>query len=484
MLFRLNKYGRTGCVLACIVLFSACATYYEKSSDMMDAIYKGNYTEAHKILDDPKFSKRERDKLLYLLNRGTVYWMMKEYQQSNSYFRLADYYIEDLTKNNGAQALSLLTNPTIKPYRGEPFEQILLHYFTTLNYIKLGKYDEALVECKRMQQKMQQITDAFKNENKYRRDAFAHLLLGIIYDAQQNYNDAFIAYRNALEVYREDYSGLMDSVPMQLKHDLIRTAHLTGFYQEQSSYEHEFGLTYSQPADSSGSVVFLWNNGLGPFKEEWRIDFIISDAGNGNVLLMNTELGISYTYNVGNEEQQKNLTNLKVVSVAFPKYRSRMPLYTQANLFADSLVAGARLELVEPIDAIAYKSLNDRMLKEIGEALLRLAIKQAETLALDKLAEEKRKKKDKDGAAGFEIASSLLTIVNAATEHADTRNWQLLPYSISYTRMELPQGNHKLILHLQGNQVKDEKIMDITIAPGQTTLEYFYSYQFSGFSYK
>ncbi len=85
-----------------------------------------------------------------------------------------------------------------------------LNYYKALNYINLGRYDEALVECRRINIKLNQLNDKYKDKkNKYSGDAFAHLLMGIIYDASKDYNNAFIAYRNALEVYETPTSNIL-----------------------------------------------------------------------------------------------------------------------------------------------------------------------------------------------------------------------------------------------------------------------------------
>ncbi|MFC2096559.1 hypothetical protein ACFLQ3_02540 [Bacteroidota bacterium] len=39
-----------------------------------------------------------------------------------------------------------------------------------------------------------------------------------------------------------------------------------------------------------------------------------------------------------------------------------------------------------------------------------------------------------------EALGTLVNIVNTVTEKADTRNWQTLPYSISYARVPLENG--------------------------------------------
>ncbi|MFN5921731.1 MAG: COG3014 family protein, partial [Bacteroidota bacterium] len=413
-------------ILTCLI--TACATYYEKNAHFMQAIYDGNLQSAEELIAKTENRTPSRNMLLYYLNYATVLSLNNKPSESNREFQKADYFVEDFQKNLGASALSLLTNPGITPYAGEPFEQILLHYYTTINYIKLGDFDAALVECKRMNLKLQRITDTYKERNVYRRDAFVHLLNGIIYDAQKDYNNAFIAYRNAIEVYESDYSKLGCVLPNQLKDDIIRTAYLTGFYDEQYFYEQRYNRKLNKDSSKLESHIFFWNNGLCPIKDEWSINFVITQGNDGWVNFVNVDLGLNFPFYVGENDTRKSLSDLKIVRVAFPKFVSRSRKYFSAEFKIDSLNYAKQFELAEPVNQIAYQSLRDRMMKEMAEALLRLATKQI-------LETQMRKKNE-----GLGIAMSIL---NAVSEQADTRNWQLLPFEILYTRIQIPAGRYK-----------------------------------------
>ena len=437
----------------------------------MQAVYSGKLDIAESILNDPKLEKEKKNILLYYLNKGTILWMNGKPVESNKYFQLADFYVEDFHKNYAASAISLLTNPNVEAYNGEGFEQILLHYYSTLNYIDMGLLDDALVECKRMQQKLIKITDYYNGKNKYKRDAFSHNLMGIIYDAQKDYNNAFIAYRNAYEIYRDDYQGLLGTaIPRQLKKDIIRTAYLTGFSDEVLKYENEFQLKYEPENANYGSLVFFWNNGLGPIKDQWSINFFIMPLRKGWVRFYNTELNLQFDFYTGEDEKKNNsLAQLKVVRIAFPKYISRLPVYNRALLSCDSLSISSYLDIGEDINAIAFRSLEDRRFKELGEALLRVALKQVAEMELRKQNES---------------AGMLLSILNAATEQADTRNWQLLPYSINYTRISVPAAVQKvsLITSSSNNSFTERNQFVFTIKKGEITFGSFQTLQFAGFS--
>jgi hypothetical protein len=451
---------------------SSCATYYQKNEGLMNAVYKGNFEAAEKILsNDSKFEKVSRNRLLFYLNKGTVLWMNQKFDSSIPYFRKADYFVEDYERNYTQTIASFLTNKNIITYQGEDFEKVLIHYYGALNYLMLGNLDEALIEAKRMLLKMQKNTDKYKSNNKYKRDALAHNLLGIIYDAKREYNDAFIAYKNAYEVYNEDYLKMFGTpIPNQLKKDIIRTAYLSGFPDEQNFFENKFAMKFSKDFDLLGnSIIFFWNNGLGPIKDQNSINFSILPYGNGWVQIVNHDLGFSFPYKVDNNTDKNDLLDMRFFRVALPKYVSRDTYYKQASIQLDGKEFG--FQIIEDINAIAFKSLNDRMTKELGEALLRAAFKQ---LAVYKAGKEK-----KDGLA---LAAS---IYGAISEQADTRNWQLLPSAIYYSRVPLNNKSECFTFLAKGNNAKEEFKQEFTLK--STRGMQFYCIQtidFTGYSEK
>jgi hypothetical protein len=71
------------------------------------------------------------------------------------------------------------------------------------------------------------------DKNRYGRDAFANVMVGLLYAAGGDCNNAFIAYRNAMEIYETDYAANFNiQPPAQLKADILRTAYVTGFNEE------------------------------------------------------------------------------------------------------------------------------------------------------------------------------------------------------------------------------------------------------------
>jgi hypothetical protein len=446
---------------------SSCATYYQRNLKFQEAFSNGEIERANELLDKNEKDAEGRNRLLFLMKKGVVLQMLGQFEESNLFLEEAYIFLEDYKKNYGIEALSLLTNPSIKPYTGEDHEKVLLHYYKALNYLQLNQPQKALVECRRLNAKLNELNDKYENKkNQYKTDAFAHNLMGIAYEMDGDVNNAFIAFRNAYNAYKDSYSTHFGvAAPEQLKKDLMRTAYLNGFIEELLMYEREFGVKYDLLVKSDGELIFFWHNGLGPVKGEWSINFTIVRGQNGTATFVNEELGLNFPYIVPashRDDPKGGLGDLKLIRVAFPKYLSRKPYFTSASLWTDSLTQYP-LEKAENIEAIAYSVLKDRMLREVATSIARLAVKQASELAA-------REKNDDIGA--------IISVVNALTEKADTRNWQTLPHSISYSRIPLKAGSNPVRIKVYNPQNKEaslEEAFEFNVENGKKTFFHIYN---------
>ncbi len=456
----------------------SCATYYQLNFEFNHHYANGDLEAASKLLDNNKKQAKDKNRFLYFVNQGLVNAQLGNYEESNEWFEKAYLFGEDYQKNYVDIAASFLVNPNTIAYPGEDHEHLLLLYYKAINYLKLRDYEAALVECRRLNNRLQVLSDKYKSDKKYRRDAFVHNLMGIIYEASGDVNNAFIAYRNSLEIYKEDYSeqfGVM--VPNQLKQDLLRTAYLNGFLTELDFYEREFGVEYDQSTHTSEELVFFWHSGLGPFKAEWSINFTVIEGQGGMVTFVNEEHGFNFPFPVPDNDQRSELTDMRFFRVAFPKYVEREVVFNQASLVHDNKKYS--LEIAEDVNAIAFKVLEERMLKEFAQGLLRVATKKSIERAIrgdqgsdeEKSEEERRKEDFREGL------SFLVGIVNTVTEKADTRNWQTLPHDIFYTRVPLDTGLNEVILQVSSNKfgAKDNRNFTFDVRKGETVFHTFHS---------
>ena len=461
MLKSANLFGIAG--LFFLLSLNACRPYHVRQQKYIQLIQKEQFALAEDQLESSrKAKKKEKHKLLYVLDRGYAAFQQGKWSESSEWLMKADRLAEDYRKQLGYDALSLLVNANVKPYKAEDFEVVMMHYFHTIAFLKQRNFESALVECRRMNNSLSDMYFKSSSKPKYKDDAFGHLLMGLTYEGSGDINNAFIAYRNAYEIYNSDYASFFETpAPNQLKEDIIRTASALGFKNEVAFYRKEFKLDSVQlnrPKPFAEAVIF-WQNGLGPVKEQWSIDFIITQNA-GSISFNNAGLGLNFVFPATSISQQdaNNLASLQVFRIAFPKYISRSPIYKTASASSNGEIRS--FQMAEPLEQIAFKSLSDRFYREMGLAILRLAIKKATEYSI-------RKENKEVGA--------LMGIANAITEQADTRYWSTLPASISYMKFSLKEGKNKIIMRATRFDHQKERVDTITIdaQKGRTYFEVY-----------
>ena len=305
------------------------------------------------------------------------------------------------------------------------------------------------MEAKRVNLQLQKINDQYpvNKKNRYTTDAFALNLQGMLYEASGSINEAFISYRNAVDLYLKHKGTFFGvSIPNQLKKDLLRTANDLGFSDEFVRYQKVLNFTYTteQPTEG-GELIIFWENGLIPYKGQHYFTFtILPGQKNGMVMVQNKELNLILPLPI-KQSNTGGLSDIQIFRVAFPKYVARNAYYTSAQIKKENTTYP--FQLIQNYKEIAFKTLRDRTLREIGKVALRLATK--------KMSEYLVKDNNKELGA-------VLGLFNALTEKADTRNWQSLPQTISYLRIPLKKGNNNLeVTFLRGKKL--EKKQNITV---------------------
>lgn len=444
-----------------LVMLASCATYNQQVQGYYSSLQEGDYTKAAKELDKNKLLKKDRNRLLYLLERGKVCHLMGQWDSSNTYFNEADLLMETARTSAKDIALGNLLNPMMQTYKAEDFERYLVHYYKAINYLQLGETDEALVEARRISLRTYAQEDKVGNKDKYKDDAFSLMVQGIIYERGGDINNAFISYRNAADVFlgnQGNYYGI--AMPEQLKKDLLRTADQNGFSDELGRYERLLNTTYKkEERPAGGELVLFWENGSAPVKAQQDIWFsLFKDAGGAFFFTdANNSFTVPFDFSNGYNRDNIKLEDLRSFRVALPKYETVPQTYTGA--IAQTGTQSFKLEPAEDVNNLAFATLKERMLKELSSTLTRLAIKKLAEAAIrpsgkkdgyDKNKTEEQKKKEKKEEATREAIALGLQIFNFASEKADTRNWQSLPHTIYYTRIPLQPGENTINLQLSG----------------------------------
>lgn len=435
-----------------------------------------NYDKALKTLQSKKILKRHRNQLLYNLEAGKLYHLKKEFTKSNEYFNRADYMVENIRKSAGSIALGTILNPMHETYTGEDFEQFMMHYYKALNYSNLGLTEDAVVEARRISLAENRLGDKFNGKaSRYSKDAFALTLQGLLYESAGDINNAFIAYRNAADVYlaaRGNYYGVQ--LPEQLKKDLLRTALLMGFEGDYVHYAKLFDYTYQAADTASGELILFIEEGRAPVKDQKTV--YLNADGNGSGFLYVNDEGVTDCYDFDYRHHgfsAADLSGAGTVKVALPVYRPQS--FYRADKTIEINGNTFQPYLLHDINSAAINILRERWLQEMGKAIARQLTKQlmqkgAESLAesasrsknkpadetglSDAQKEEEKKKRNQRAEAAGEAAGFVMSLVNKATEKADTRNWQSLPAFISYVRIPLHAGENEITLTFGGVEKK------------------------------
>ena len=199
---------------------SGTFSHYEK---IEQSLLKGDTGKAIEFLEEAKGDYGADGRLLYLMDRGMVLHLAGRYQESNAVLEEGDQLIEEqYTTRIRNQFSALLLNETQLPYKGEPYEQVMINVIKSLNYALLQDWSESLVEARKIDHRLNLFSDRARGDE-YQEDPFARYLTGILYEIAGDWNNAYVAYRKAEQVYHDTEGWLGVSIPNSLKTDLIRT---------------------------------------------------------------------------------------------------------------------------------------------------------------------------------------------------------------------------------------------------------------------
>ncbi len=463
-LFTGFKILKARTVLLFLPFLFSCASYRTKLSDYYSNIGRGNYTAALDAKKVNRFLLQDRNRLLYYMERGKLFHLMQRYDSSNLYFNKADEFLEIKKRTAGDVITSNLLNPMTQAYLGEDFERFMIHYYKALNYLYLNDPEGARVEARRIALSTAVQEDKFRlGSDRYKQDAFALTVQGIIYELNGESNNAFISYRNAVDLFLKNESQTYYGVhlPRQLVQDLYRTAFAIGFNDQIDFYKNKTGIPFDQkPVSDGGELIVFFEKGMAPVKVDQSIT-VTNDGINGFFFDgPYGRTGVPFNYSAAGWVKPRPLNEFRILRVSIPGYEPAVYGYNGFTVQANGHSYSA--EQAQDFNVLAREVLSERMVKEIAAALVRAIVKKTGEYAVSEAARAVAKssnkkdenKKQRDGETAALTAGLLMNIFNTATEKADTRNWQSLPASIQYLRIPLKKGNNEILLRSSAEEKK------------------------------
>lgn len=403
--------GGYGCLGVTFLLsLSGCVSFSQLGSPFEPLLSEQRYDEALKALDRGHSFRRE--KVLYALDKGMLLRLKGDLAASNEALEQAKRGMEELDAVSVTEQFSAATvNDTLRKYAGASFERVLVHVYKALNYLELGRVDEARVEALQLDVLLKQLDNPPGS-------AFARYVSGLVFEVGHDWSDALIAYRKAFEAYQK----IGEAIPEALKYDLLRLTRRQGLHDEYRRFAGQFGIELSDQDESAqGNVVLLLHSGLIPRKQEQAI------------LVQSPSSGL-------------------MTRVATPFYETRWPAVSAARLrVGDKQITSTR---AGDLGAMARRALEQDMPAIMARAVARVAAKGAVSRASGK---------------NDEMVGLLVNIVGVITERADVRGWYTLPQAVLVARLRLPPGQYPVIAELLGGP--GTVAAQRTFAPIQVTEE-------------
>lgn len=405
-------YKETAVRAVSLIILTAIALL---SSGCASVTYQQDVMERHLMSQQPQqalvaldaLNLGERDQIIYRFNKGMLLRMQGDFKGSNETLQQTKAMIQKLDAVSlREQAAAVSVNDSMRSYLPPTFERAMLHTIMALNYLELNDYNSARVEALQLDELLKQHKD----------DAhlpFAHYIIGLIFEANGELDDAMIAYRHTYNDYRETRTN----PPLLLQQDLLRLSQHLGLDDEEKKYQEEFQLK-SWPTQAElkqqGQAVAILFNGLIPRKHSQEIN-------------------------------AQSFKNGQLHRISVPFYEERVPQIHSARMVIAN--SSSNTQLLDEIDQHAYANLRAEMPGIIARTIARVGVK-------NRLVDNAR-----DQSPLLGIALNLATFIS---EQADTRAWNTLPQDILIARSAIEPGNYDIELRLETGQSKSWH--DINIA--------------------
>lgn len=530
-----SRVYRLAAFLLLAGLLVGCSTYGDDVKGVLDDVRAENYGAADKIAKETLPSKG-RDRLLYFLERGMIAHLDGRYQDSNKLLERAYLVSESLYRTSAEDWLvSAMTHPGNASYKGQLYERIYLHYTKMLNYLMLAQQqkagskqeqllDGARVENRRIQilldenvfktgdyrqgkseqeKSFSKIAKVFRRLNgdpvdpdtlKFRDQAFAHYVMGALYEQYGELDNARISYQRSATLYEEGYTEqyhLDPEVPRLVWRDVVRVMQKAGGYEEVWPHFAKTKLRPNEAAEvqhnpAKAELLLLQHVDLSPQRKVLNMHLEINTDSRQLVIrpvpvgnrkerreqavwfyLLYADKGV---YNLVRDISDGSIfsdegilfnsqaTTLKPVwplvedlgldevlgnggiRIAVPYYPfSESPLASvEVSVLSDR---GNISRTMIKADSIAMLGLLQQALEAQSELNSAMARETLRNLAVHEAVKDM-------GSLGI-LGGKLLT---AGTTNADTRNWLTLPHHIRMQRFQLDPGEYRIELSSRSAQ--------------------------------
>ena len=432
-----SKFG----ILLAVALLVGCATQTQqlKMNESKEPFKNGDLQNTVAVIQGAFKDKNT----LYYMEMGEVQRLQGPSQIPSSTQNLlaADQLVsrwelttsDKLRRSFSGASSYVLSEGFSSEYDPKPYEVTLLSQTLALNHLSQGRWDDAMVEAKKMAQREKVIEELIQSK--------VSAVSKVEREQQANPNTQAATSRI------ENISGypinlLDDEETRSLKNSYQNPAayYLSGFIHESQGEASLAAPGYRLAIELRPQVNFfktsiakLDSNIANRSKKSFADTLIVIDTGYMPKII---PYQISQTFNIGG--------NSKLITLTFPVIEK------STERFRPSLIQlgdrAANPELVANIDAMARKNLRDEMpayvLRASSRALVSLAAQFAADRAAQQAANQRNQNNQNNGTAALigVIAGMITGYGLQAINVTDVRHWSTLPAQTYMARMGLPIG--------------------------------------------
>lgn len=415
-----------------VVLLSGCASasvfvsYPAQLLPIKQQINSRQYTNAQETLDA---YRHDADSTLYMMERGRVSHLandrkssIKDFEQVIAQVRAQDEKAKVSVTGTAAQGGAILLNDNAIPYVAQGYERVFVHHYQAMNFLFSKNVEAAQVEVRRANEEQnlalanheRELAEAEEKGGRYLdansgfmntfsgmeniagrvknsfQNAYTFYVSGLIYESQGEYNDAYIDYKKALEIFPGNTF---------VQDDVLRLARRLGMRDDYERFKKLFNKEAQKIGEDEGQVIVLFEQGFVPPKLETHVGIFIDSH---------------------------------VQKVAFPFYAS---IWQNTSVLEVTTGEGKHLGVTSPIvhvQALAVKSLQEKLPAMLTRQILRVIAK--------------RNISETAGRAAGPLAQFATDVFNIISENADRRSWLTLPNEAQILKTTLPAGEYQLSL--------------------------------------
>jgi hypothetical protein len=405
---QIHKHARLLLVCAAPLLFSCASNRNQRVDELVE---RGDYAGGAAFAEKNR-KNIYKDPVLYYLDRGMLTHYAADYSASTDLLQDAERAIEAAYTKSISQAVaSYILNDNAVEYGGEDYEDIYINVFNALNYYHRGMAEDALVEIRRMNNKLSFLSTKYG-------ELMTELQQQALEDgvevppnpeAAVQFSDSALARYLGMLFYRaegaEDDARIDSSL---LKAAFANAPHIYAYPLPASlAGEEELAVPTGQ-----ARLNVIGFSGLSPIKQEQTI---------------RVPLLISYNY----------------IKIALPEMLLRN---SQVKRIEVALSGGPRfeLELLEDIEAVAKETFKQKQGLIYTKSIIRASVKGAGAAAFGIMAEQ-------SSSASQELLFSMLglgsQILAEASEQADLRVSRYFPAKAFVGGINLAPGFYDLAVN-------------------------------------